>query len=415
MPEHDQKPGEDGLGKAPKTVSATAPTPEAISRAKKSADLDGPLGQLRNTMEVTLSSVRGAKLPDGGELVLEDANAILAIEPKDFTWAHAYRLEKLVARIRPADGLEFEVDRQIEILKPLDPDVQTHYRTRFDTLKQGFATESGGKSGNDLKAIETRYALDLRSLLVRVLNDVHWKSAQRYQNRITLEKYTLRVCGASGLLAALFFAALFLIGVWGWAFSPYSGIILALGAGLVGAGFSLLTSEPIPLAGTSLEEMRRRTGFSFMVLRIGVGAIGAVILYFFFEAGLLDGVLFPELTAIGFAPVSLGKIDVETLAAALDVSKAAAGLNAITKEVADGLANEGVREAVAQAVRDNVEAQSESKVTLFSKPLGAFVPNADLSKLLVWSFVAGFSEKLVTSFLARVEESQSTQTQNQNQ
>jgi len=39
---------------------------------------------------------------------------------------------------------------------------------------------------------------------------------------------------------------------------------------------------------------------------------------------------------------------------------------------------------------------------LDSRPLGSVAPNADLSKLVVWCFAAGFTQSLVPSLLARV-------------
>jgi hypothetical protein len=41
-------------------------------------------------------------------------------------------------------------------------------------------------------------------------------------------------------------------------------------------------------------------------------------------------------------------------------------------------------------------------------PLGALAPNADLSKLVVWCFAAGFTQTLVPSMLAKISPKEKT-------
>jgi hypothetical protein len=51
---------------------------------------------------------------------------------------------------------------------------------------------------------------------------------------------------------------------------------------------------------------------------------------------------------------------------------------------------------------DSVSGLNE-RSAVWSLPLGSLAPNADLSKLVVWCFAAGFVQTLVPSLLATVK------------
>lgn len=183
-----------------------------------------------------------------------------------------------------------------------------------------------------------------------VLREVQWRSSQRH--------YTRRVGVIYARRLVLCFAVAMVIGlamvVWELSVetSPisggrFTGFTLAFTAGLIGASFSMLTRQREIADVSNLEEIETAAGLPMIFLRLGVGVGAACILYFFFNAGLVTGFLFPELAKLGFVPV------------------------------ADTTPPEPLG-------------------------LGAFVPNGHLAKLVVWSFAAGFSEKLVPTLLARV-------------
>ena len=203
-----------------------------------------------------------------------------------------------------------------------------------------------------LRSADPFPAARARGLLAVVLRRVQWESSQRYYTRLVGVTYAGRLV-VSFAVAILIAAALVL-----WelnvTFSPipggrFGGFTLALAGGLLGASFSMLTRQREIAALTNLEEIHTAAGYPMILLRLGVGVGAACTLYFLFNADLISGMLFPDLSRIGFVPVSVAA------------------------------------DAVVGADR-----------------LGAAVPNVALAKLVVWSFAAGFSEQLVPTLLARI-------------
>ena len=91
-----------------------------------------------------------------------------------------------------------------------------------------------------------------------------------------------------------------------------------------------------------------------LLLRCIVGVGAASILYFFFRSGLLEGSLWPDLGQLGFEPV-------------------ARVVDGQGQEIA--YLNEGTR----------------------------IVPNSAFALLIVWSFIAGYSQTLVPNLLLSTE------------
>jgi hypothetical protein len=91
-----------------------------------------------------------------------------------------------------------------------------------------------------------------------------------------------------------------------------------------------------------LDDVNSASAWRTLMVRSSVGLGGAVILYFFFRSGLLQGSLWPDLSKLGYEP----------------------------------LANRGP---------------------------SAIVPNQDWCLLVIWCFLGGFSETLVPNILTRTE------------
>ncbi len=338
------------------------------------------LTQFANNLKALLAEIDQKELASDQEKeIFERVTKILT--PTEFkVWDEVYHAEMLMASIMPWHKLRDCLDRQIRYLKRVRPALHDHYLARLTEIPKmpGDSTPS------------ENVVLAHRSLLQSVLDDVHWAFAQRYENRRKLDDYTGQLTVSALAVAVAFLIVLVCFSWLEAVMGNYAGLGLAVVAGVVGSTFSVLTS-PMPSPDViSLEEMRRVTRNIVNFLRLTVGGLAATILYFFFESGVLGGELLPSLDELGFAARSVpDEICALMAQTARDLGTLAA------EDIAVAWENPEVCARLAHAAATGPAVQND---------LAAFVPNADLSKLLVWSFAAGFSEKLVRSLLGRVNE-----------
>jgi hypothetical protein len=130
--------------------------------------------------------------------------------------------------------------------------------------------------------------------------------------------------------------------------STVAGLGLALIFGLLGAVFSRITRFQSVSAASQFDDVQSWFITPMMSIRLLSGMFGGLIFYFFIRSGLLGGKAFPNLELIAN---SRSKVD----------SSAACGTVAVLSEY------------------------------------------EELAKLVVWSFIAGFSERLVPDTLVKME------------
>lgn len=134
----------------------------------------------------------------------------------------------------------------------------------------------------------------------------------------------------------------------------YTGFFLAMASGWFGATFFMLALMQSNIEQAEEHDIRDLWSYPMILLRSLVGVGGAAILYFFFESGVLQGSLWPDLKELGFTPVS----------------------------------------------REIAEEKGSSKVV---DTLNLLVPNRQTALLIIWSFLAGYSQTLVPNILVRTE------------
>ena len=113
--------------------------------------------------------------------------------------------------------------------------------------------------------------------------------------------------------------------------------------GWMGATFSMLITLRSKIKDALLNDLKIQASYSFIVSRIFVGMGASLILFYAFQAGIIQGSFFPEFENVG------------------------------------NLVNEN--------------------------PVDAIVTHKNLAILIVWSFLAGFSEQLVPNMLYKTEKS----------
>lgn len=129
---------------------------------------------------------------------------------------------------------------------------------------------------------------------------------------------------------------------WGFVFRTYPGLVVALASGFFGATFSMLLQTQRRTTAASLDDLSSASSWRTLMVRSSVGLGGAAILYFFFESGLLEGSLWPDLKQLSYLPLNSSD--------------------------------------------------------------GGLVPNQHWCLLIIWCFLGGFSETLVPNILIKTEE-----------
>lgn len=320
------------------------------------------------TLEVR---VRGLKMrqgvPDGEIAVLDDvAEGIDALRgakagdhSEDTAWTAAYRLESLVALVEPRETLLDEIRRRLD--EAASEKVATEPRHRLALQKAEAEYMTPNVTPPTLVA---GAELPLRTLLGEILEDLHWAVQRKFFARPLIRRVSANVMRltliAFGLLIMPFVVLYFLYsGYYTGSPLPMTGLAwlplyFALASGLFGAAFSRLLFIQRNRDSLSVNELKSEQDLSAIIFRCSVGMCGALTVFLFLQSGIVKGSLFPDFTRLDLTDVP--------------------------------------------AVRD------VSPVTC-SSSMRLILPSANLALMMMWCFLAGFSERLVPTILTSTEES----------
>jgi hypothetical protein len=279
-------------------------------------------------------------------------------------WNEAYRLERLLALAEPSDSLIQETQRRIAEASDENVPAAPRLQKRFDQIMKD---EFGADPPN--KPLSPTAEINLRNLLQDVLEWHHWSAQRTFCIRPMQKTATNRIVSAE-VLAFIFvvtpFAYLYSLefifknppNFEYWSGLPF---YLALSAGLFGAFFSRMQWLQSNGDILSLSQVRDAMDWRSIRLRGAVGMGGALIVYFFLQSGMVSGSLFPNFDDFG--------------------------------------------------VHEGWSSVKDGQHGAFSVHL--FQPSSALALLVVWSFVAGFSERFVPGILSATETSLGSAASNQ--
>lgn len=281
------------------------------------------------------------------------------------------RIERLRARARTAANHgEWSIANELEMLNVALMDAPTMRVEFCRQLVDARALSLIGVEEYEGAAKAEDEAV-LRAALMRLVADNQGKFRKRHLLREYVAAYTARVSLLFSLSTTFFIALIFalawiaqdhimvMVQMAGDTVGPpippkptgmqaFASFYVALSAGLFGAAFSMMSQTRKRVEVATLDDMRTNARFAMLFFRLGVGIGAATILYFLFNTEAFGkGALLPNLPAVGF------DVSIQT-------------------------------------------------TTVFTS-IGGLAPNRDLSLLMLWSFVAGFSEVMVPSILRRTE------------
>lgn len=296
----------------------------------------------RTNLEVRLRSIDESTLEtDAQKRTYAAASEMLsacAPSEKNTDWDEAYRAERMILLLLGGEQLRQEISARLDEMPDNAPEA-LRMRAQYDAMVKP-------PVGTPAVPIDDGV---LRSFLLRIMETLHWQAKKRYLARPIRQEATKNILWCMLVAFVLMITPYILqnldaVGIglnkWWSVFALYTAVV----SGLLGAFFSRLISVQKGWASMTLDEVFLHREFSYTLLRAGVGMCGAVIIYFFFKSGLVDGALFPKF---------------------------------------DKLAMEWV-----------------------GPPGGSMafvVPSKDLALMTVWCFLAGFSEILVPNLLASTE------------
>src|SRR6185295_10604209 len=266
------------------------------------------------------------------------------LDGRKSVWTDAYQIEQLMVDLFDDRTLEIELQSR---------------------LLEGESNLRGPLIAQYTKLAETLKApADRRALLARLVNDLQWRYTVNEVKRSNSKEIT-KTTGLIFMVAIALFATMVVTFAVLRSFMPNRFeltkdsilLLIAALAGGWGAAFSMLSSVKGRLEAADLNDLKLLKSGWILWSRplIGVGA--AAILYFFMASGLLGGTaftVFPQADSVQTASPGTG-------------------------------------------------AAPNTQPTPGSGPMTT-AQRTQLSLLIVWCFLAGFSERLVPSLLAKTED-----------
>lgn len=297
------------------------------------------LSQFCHTLQAKIT-----RLKNNDASLSESLASLESLLTSQLSWSDANRIELALVDFYDETTLITEWQRQLADVQRLPAHLADFYMAQ--------ATEGNSQT--------------LRALLSRLVSDLQWAKESKRVIRFNEGKMRRNIVGVFLMSFVLFFSPTLLRALFGLEFDNLRlyYIFTAATSGIIGAGFSQLTSIQSRVQAANLDQVRAMSKLAYILARSMVGAGAGLVMFYLVQSGLLSGAFFPEFIH------NVGDLNQFQEALGSIATQASVNLNGVTQKIESTLA------------------------------IGTLAqPAQGLSLLIVWCFLAGFSEKMIPGIL----------------
>lgn len=310
------------------------------------------------TRFATVDSSSLANIPRGKD-IYDQIAAILAKRSaaRELTWNDRFRIESKLGYLRSGEVLRAEITRTLRWAKEDGvPSADILEEAYTALLKTADPTKSADDNVLRDFLLEIVSTINAHRRLKFIIGKLQAKAARKILflvSLILLAIFFFFVEAAPPELAKtraaslIQFVSITKAEFENTHFAAQFGLYTSALFGLLGALFSRLLTVMQPRKVLAIDELYNAATFRYILARGMIGILGALVVYFFLQSGLVEGNVFPKFKELGL-------------------------------------------EAISSPGGDNW-------------PTRFFLPSRGLALLIVWSFIAGFSESLVPTILSNTE------------
>jgi hypothetical protein len=239
----------------------------------------------------------------------------------------------------------------------------------------------------------------IRPLLLRLITDLQWQRESKRVIRFNESRMRKNIVWLFLFSFLLFFTPTISRMLFGAEFDNLRLYYLftAATAGILGAGFSQLTSIQARVVNATVEQVKAMSKLGYILARAMVGAGAGLIMFYLLQSGLLGGAFFPTFIQSADELIEVRK-EAELIKVPESGNQSAESSAIETPIVELNLTDSSGNSD--QLKEDSSKNHGVSQDIEVDYDIGTLSrPAQGLSLLIIWCLLAGFSEKLIPGIL----------------